>query len=255
MGVPTELALFAGAGGGCLASVLLRHRIVCYVERDEYASGVLRARIADGMLDDAPIWDDVRTFDGSKWRRLVDIISAGFPCQPWSIAGKGEGKDDSRNLWPDTLRIIREVRPRVCHLENVPGLLAGSHGYFGTILGELAASGYDARWGVLSAASLGAPHLRRRLWIVATDAQCSGREKVRSEVANANRDWESQSKGGQQAQRGRSCDRGLIDGAWAAKPGVGRVADGLANRSHRLRALGNGQVSIVAATAWRLLTS
>ncbi len=318
MGVPTELALFAGAGGGCLASVLMRHRIVCYVEREPYAVAVLRARIADGNLDDAPIWDDAVTFDGRPWRGLVDIVSAGFPCQPWSVAGLGGGEDDARNGWPDTLRIIRQVRPQVCFLENVPGLLARSHGYFGTILGELAVGGYDARWGVLSAADLGAPHLRRRLWIYATDAarprragirvsvgvlapqsgarDCGtpadtdstdlrvqsgrragqgrqgpplagddgttgaladaerlGRKTLRSQVANPNRDWEPQPQGGEPAQRGRAHDSRSEDRTpWSTEPGICRVVDGVANRAQRLRALGNGQVPLVAATAWAL---
>ena len=127
---------------------------------------VIRARIRDGLFDDAPIWDDARTFDGVPWRGLVDVISAGFPCQPFSVAGKRRGEDDPRNLWPDTLRIIREVRPSYAFLENVPGLLAG-HGYFGRILGDLAEAGFDAEWIVLSAADAGANHLRKRLWILA----------------------------------------------------------------------------------------
>lgn len=161
-----ELALFAGVGGGLLATKwLLGWRTVCYVEWDEYCIKVLKARIRDGILDDAPIWDDARSFDGRPWAGLVDVVTAGFPCQPFSQAGKRRGEDDPRNMWPDTIRIIREVRPRFAFLENVPGLL--SSGYYGTILSELAESGYDARWRVLSAAELGAPHKRDRVWIVA----------------------------------------------------------------------------------------
>jgi len=163
-----ELALFAGAGGGLLATKwILGWQTVCYVENNPYRTKVLKARIRDGVLDDAPIWDDVRTFDGRPWRGCVDIVTAGFPCQPFSVAGRLEAADDSRNLWPDTIRVIREVRPGWCFLENVPGLLSGSHGYFGQILKELAESGYDARWRVLSAAEVGAPHYRHRLWMAA----------------------------------------------------------------------------------------
>lgn len=172
-----ELSLFSGAGGGLLASHLYGHRVVCYVERDRLSQRVIQARIRDGYLDDAPIWDDVTTFDGQPWRGLVDVVSAGFPCQPFSLAGAGAGEGDERNLWPDTLRILREVRPRVALLENVPGLLAPRRdgagrreSYFGTILGELAASGYDARWLCLPAAAVGANHIRNRVWIAATDA-------------------------------------------------------------------------------------
>ena len=142
-------------------------RTVGYVEWNDYCQRVIKARISDGLLDDAPIWDDVKTFDGTPWRGLVDVITAGFPCQPFSVAGKQQAGDDLRNGWPDTIRIIREVQPAWVFLENVPGILAASHGYFGTVLRELAESGYDVRWRVLSAAEVGAPHKRDRVWIVA----------------------------------------------------------------------------------------
>lgn len=161
------LDLFAGAAGMLSSQWLKGWRTVCYVEWAEYPARVIETRIRDGFLDDAPIWDDVGTFDGRPWRGFVDVIKAGFPCQPFSVAGKGLAADDPRDGWPHTIRIIREVRPRFVFLENVPGLLAGSHGYFGRILRELAQSGYDGRWRVLSAAELGAPHKRDRLWIVA----------------------------------------------------------------------------------------
>jgi len=168
----TELNLFSGYGGFPLGLRLagLNTRTVCYVEWDRYCQRVLQARIADGHLDDAPIWDDIKSFDGRPWRGCVDIVSAGFPCQPHSNAGLRRGADDDRNLWPDTLRIIGEVRPRWAILENVPGILVGSDGrppYGGVVVGELAEIGYDAEWRVVSAADAGAPHKRARWWLVA----------------------------------------------------------------------------------------
>ena len=165
---PRVLSLFTGVGGGELAAQhILGWRTVCYVEWDDYCQRVLQARIADGVLHDAPIWDDVRSFDGRPWRGCVDIVTAGFPCPAFSVAGKQRAGDDPRNMWPDTARIIREVRPRRVLLENVPGLL-GSHGYFGQVLGDLAACGYDARWDCVSASTVGANHQRDRLWIIGT---------------------------------------------------------------------------------------
>ena len=152
-----ELALFAGAGGGILGSRLVGSKVVAAVEIDPYCREVLLRRQRDGLLDLFPIWDEARTFDGRPWRGAVDIITAGFPCTPFSVAGKGKAEDDDRNLWPETLRILREVRPEHAFLENVPGLLSPSHGYFGTILADLAEGGYDATWGVLGADDLGAP--------------------------------------------------------------------------------------------------
>lgn len=262
-----ELALFAGAGGSILAGHLLGWRTVCAVEIDAYCRSVLMQRQDEGILDPFPIWDDVRTFDGVAWRGRVDVITAGFPCQPFSHAGKMRGADDGRNMWPETIRIIRDVRPRFCLLENVPGLLSGrkrrirwhtverslfgriraSHHatislppYFATVLGDLAACGYDARWRVLSAAELGAPHKRDRLWIVAHSdiprlevgprVGCDDGEKLQAAERSGN-EWPG----------------------WPTEPAMGRVADGVANRVDQLRALGNGWVPRVGAAAWLLL--
>lgn len=167
------LDLFAGGGGGCLGGKLLGWKSIGYVEWDEGAQGILRARIADGCLEDAPIWDDAQSFTRSNnaVRRYIRAlrgkvgITAGFPCQPFSCAGKGLGVNDPRNMWPATKRIIGEVRPIVALLENVSALITS--GYFGTILGDLDEIGYDATWGIFSAAGVGLPHLRKRVWILA----------------------------------------------------------------------------------------
>lgn len=165
-----ELSLFTGVGGGILGSMLLGHRIVGAVEFNEYCCKVLEQRQRDGILERFPIFNtDIRDFIRHGYADLYkghcDLISAGFPCQPFSVAGKRAGADDPRNMWPATIDTVRAVRPRYCFFENVPGLLAS--GYFERILCDLAESGYDARWRVLSAAEVGAPHLRDRLWIVA----------------------------------------------------------------------------------------
>lgn len=167
-----ELSLFAGAGGGILGGKLLGWRCVCAVEIESYCREVLLRRQRDGLLPLFPIWDDVQTFDGRPWRGRVDVLTGGFPCQPFSTAGKQAGADDKRNMWPDTLRVLREVEPRIALLENVPGLLYFD--YFGEILGGLAEAGYDAEWAVVSAAECGAPHFRERLWILAYPQQSRG---------------------------------------------------------------------------------
>lgn len=201
-----ELALFAGAGGGLLGSRLLGWRTVCAVERDPYRQAVLLARQADGSLDPFPIWDDVRTFDGRPLRGLVDVVSAGFPCQPFSVAGKRRGDADERNGWPDTIRIIRDVRPRFAFLENVPGLLA--HKYFGTVLGDLAEAGFDAEWCVLGADDVGAPHRRKRVWILAYAGRagyefdggsaeaCRASGAFEGEAQQRERSWDAAGNGG-----------------------------------------------------------
>ena len=160
-----ELALFAGAGGGILGGKLLGWRTVCAVEWEPYAAGVLAARQNDKILEPFPIWDDVRTFDGRPWRGAVDVVSGGFPCQDISAAGKGAGINGERSgLWREMARIIGEVRPRFVLVENSPMLTLRG---LGTVLGDLAALGFDAEWGVLGANAIGANHKRERIWILA----------------------------------------------------------------------------------------
>ena len=176
-----ELALFAGVGGGILGGKLLGWRTVCAVEVEPYAASVLLARQNDGILEAFPIWDDVRTFDGKPWRALVDVVSAGFPCQDISLAGKGAGLDGARSgLWWEAARIIREVCPRHAFLENSSALTKRG---LDRVLGALAEMGYDAEWCVLGADDVGAPHIRKRIWILAY-AQC---ERLRDESGRCSR--------------------------------------------------------------------
>ena len=230
-----ELALFAGIGGGLLGTKLLGWNPICAVEINPYRRRVLLQRQQDGFLGRFPIWDDARTFDGTAWRGRVDVVTAGFPCQPFSVAGRQRGEADERNLWPETIRIIREVGPRFAFLENVPGLLV--HPCFGTILGELAESGFGVRWRCLSAAELGAPHRRGRLWIVA-HADKEGLEERQGLPRDPSEKLEAPVRGG-----------------WGApEPNMGRVAHGVPDRVERVSALGDAQVPAVVARVWGLLT-
>ena len=174
-----ELSLFSGYGGMTLGLRLAGWpvRTVAYVENDPWCQRVLRARMEDGSLDRGDIHGDIREFGAERYRGEVDLVSAGFPCQPHSKAGSrkvAKGLDDERNLWPETRDVVRLVGPEWVVLENVAEILAGNGGrqpYACEVLGELSELGYDARWGVYSAADAGAAHLRRRWWVLAhTDA-------------------------------------------------------------------------------------
>lgn len=252
-----ELALFAGAGGGLLGGHLLGWRTVCAVELNPYAASVLVARQNDGTFPAFPIWDDVRTFDGRPWRGLVDVVSGGFPCQDVSVAGKGDGLDGERSgLWSEMARIIGEVRPRFAFVENSPKLTSRG---LGRVLRDLAGMGFDADWGVLGAHHAGAPQLRDRIWIVA-HAQRDGRFGSSCEQSDAR----NQAGDVQAHSQERHAEPGpAIPGreasnsrwGWPDESGVVRMAHGLAHRSHRIKAIGNGQVPRVAATAWEVLTS
>lgn len=164
-----ELALFAGAGGGILGGQILGWRTICAVELEPYAASVLCARQNEGFLPPFPIWSDICTFDGHHWRGRVDVVSGGFPCQDISVAGSGAGLDGERSgLWREMFRVIGEVRPRFVFVENSSALVSRG---LGRVLADLTRLGYDARWGIVSAASIGAPHTRKRIWIRATDTR------------------------------------------------------------------------------------
>ena len=176
------LALCAGVGGlelGLHLALEKRYKTVCYCEREGFAASTLVARMEDKALDRAPIWDDLKTFRGAAWRGRVDIISGGYPCQPFSVAGKRLGELDERHLWPDVARIVGEVQPRFCFFENVAGHLRMGYADVRRDLREL---GYRVEAGIFSATELGAPHRRERLFIL---AMADGSSKRRQQVTRS----------------------------------------------------------------------
>jgi DNA (cytosine-5)-methyltransferase 1 len=287
-----ELALFSGAGGGILGGLLCGFRTVCAVEVDPYCREVLLRRQEEGILPPFPIWDDIRSFDGAAWAGAVDIVTAGFPCQPFSVAGKRRGKDDERNLWPDTIRVISEVRPEWILLENVPGLLSTE--YIWQIAAEISEAGYYCAWDVISAAEVGAPHRRARWWLVGhsehleqagSETSCeSPRPGTLADANHKNVRREhgdlAKEKDGRQGINTSfgACGPNVSDSTesglerhdpevllrrperlspecswWKTEPRLGRVADGVACRVDRLKAIGNGQVPEVVKTAWNVI--
>ena len=165
------LSLCSGAGGLDLglAIAIPGYRTVGHVERETYAAATLVARMEDAALDRAPVWDDVGTFDGRPWRGAVDIVTAGYPCQPFSVAGKRQGADDPRHLWPHVARIIDEVEPPFVFLENVAHHLRLG---FPEVASGLVGMGYRLAAGLFTAAEVGAPHKRERLFILAIREGC-----------------------------------------------------------------------------------
>lgn len=161
------LSVCSGVGAadyGLRLAVGRQHRTVLYIERDSRAATQLVARMEDEALDRAPIWDDLTTFDGHPLRGCVDLVSAGLPCQPYSVAGKGAADADERTLWPSFVRVVCEVEPAFVFLENVPAFLKHSEG----IYRELAELGFE--WAPplrQSAFAFGAPHDRKRVFLLA----------------------------------------------------------------------------------------
>src|SRR3990167_4459456 len=147
-----ELHLFAGAGGGILAGHLIGDRCIGAVEINPYAQKILLARQQDGSLPRFPIFGDILKFDARPFRGRADVVSGGFPCQDISSAGDRAGITGARSgLWREFARVVREVRPYQVRVENSADLTSRG---LGVVLRDLAAMGFDARWGVLSAADL-----------------------------------------------------------------------------------------------------
>jgi DNA (cytosine-5)-methyltransferase 1 len=171
------LSVCAGGGGLDLAVKLALPgtRTVCYVEREAFAAHVLATGMSQGLLDDAPLWSDLRTFDGDPWRGVVDWLIGGYPCQPFSTAGKRRGVDDPRHLWPWIHRLVSILRPSGCFFENVSGHLSLG---FDTVAGELSDLGYRVTAGLFTASQVGATHKRARLYILALadheEVRCKG---------------------------------------------------------------------------------
>jgi DNA (cytosine-5)-methyltransferase 1 len=272
------IALCAGAGGLELGLHLLLpgYRTVCWVERDAYAAATLVARMADTALDEAPVWSDLRTCDGSLWRGKVDILTAGYPCQPFSTAGLRRGTEDPRHLWPEVARILRETAAPVLVAENVLGHLSLG---FDTVQRELQGMGYQVASGIYSAAEVGASHIRQRLFILAY----ADREHARSLAGLDGAARAAGHEGRQLADGGAYSHQGvdvtLPDGhghpeglfppppdafdTWertlraspGLQPAVPRSADGLAHRLDRYRLAGNGVCPLAAAYAIRSLAA
>lgn len=226
-----ELALFAGAGGGILGGKLLGWKTVCAVEWGRTQREILHDRQDDKALATFPIWDDVQTFNGRQWRGIVDVVSGGFPCQDISCAGKGCGIEGKRSgMWFHMARIISEVQPNFALVENSPMLTLRG---LDRVLGDLAEMGFDARWGVFSAADAGARHERERIWIV---ADSTGKFKLNHQLRKTYSSFKGHKKSWQEP----------------SLESLGDV-DGMADRVGSQLAIGNGQVPAVVRLAWETL--
>ena len=266
------LDLFSGIGGLSLA---LNEwvRPIAYCEIDSYCQAVLLSRMASGDLVHAPIWDDIKTLRFRKAEIDIDIIYAGFPCQDISIAGHGKGLEGERSgLFFEIIRVAKEIKPSFIFLENVPAIT--SRGGL-QVVREIAEMGYDCRWCVISAASVGALHKRERWFLLAhtTGKSANGysiREKSTHSLSrisgnNGYTDRQSSKQADSltesiQTQRptwGRSARQ-----YWPFEPSEhwqktvserGKHSNGFSDHVARLRALGNSVVPQQAKEAFKIL--
>lgn len=276
--------LFAGIGGGLLADLILGHKPIVAVEWEPYACRVLRERAAEGWFPGLHVWEgDVRLFDPSEYTGKVDCIHAGFPCQDISVAGKQAGVSEGTRsgLYREVLRIADAIRPKSIFLENVAAITSNG---LGTVLGDLAAMGYDARWCCIRASDVGAPHHRDRWFLLAYSISDGAYGWRKCKVRNSSPNESTQAKWGDDVfplegcreslaysndkrckefnapgiseipgWNGGSVDAGWGSSWWTTEPELGRVANGIPNRVGQLKGYGNAQVPLQAAAAFKFL--
>ena len=179
--LPTVISFCSGYGGieRGLDLAGFEHRVIAYVEIEAFAIANLVNKMEAGQLPPAPIYTDIKTFPAHLFRDRVDLITGGYPCQPFSAAGQRKGTDDPRHLWPFIRRHIESIRPVQCFFENVEGHISLG---LSTVISDLGEDGYRAAWGIFSASEVGAPHQRKRVYILADrhsqrELQPQGREQ------------------------------------------------------------------------------
>jgi len=242
--LPTVISFCSGYGGieRGLDLARVKHRVIAYVEIEAFAAANLVAKMESGELAPAPIWTNIKTFPAHLFRDSVDLITGGYPCQPFSHAGKRMGAEDPRHLWPYISDHIRTIRPARCFFENVDGHISMG---LREVLSDLEEAGYRQAWGIFSAAEVGAHHQRRRVFIMAhSDSTLRARGRVSSRMDKEHTDTNSRSH--------EVYEHGTQQ--WLPEPRLGRVVDGCADRVDRLRLLGNGVVPQTAAKAWQVLS-
>ena len=230
------LDLFSGIGGFSLGLERAGMETVAFCEFDEHAQKVLRKH-----WPHVPIYSDIRELDAKQFRGTVSVVTGGFPCQDLSTAGKQVGFSGERSsLYGEMLRVISECMPRYAIFENVTGLLTGDSGrWFGQFLYDLDKIGFNAEWHCVSASDIGAQHHRDRVWVIAYP--CGSRSKVGLARQNVRQEGDTRISINLSNEIRRARRKPGMEG-WSIEPNVGRVANGVPNRAHRLKQLGNAVV-------------
>ncbi len=269
--LPTVISFCSGYGGieRGLDLAGFEHRVIAYVEIEAFAIANLVNKMESGQLAPAPIYSNLKTFPAHLFRDKVSLITGGYPCQPFSTSGNRLGADDPRHLWPYIRRHIESIRPLSCFFENVEGHISLG---LRDVIGELEQDGYQTTWGIFSAREVGAPHQRKRVYILADSNSIGLEEHGHCEPSNVVKASENVANSDSASGQGRgipcrvhekhpdtngSSDefREEIAQLWLPEPRLGRVVDGCADRVDRLRLLGNGVVPQTAAKAWGVLNN
>ena len=267
----THISLCAGYGGidlglkGAIANL----RTIAFSEIEAYACANLVAKMEQGLLDQAPIWTNLKTFPWADFRGKVDVLSGGYPCQPFSTSGKRLGTEDPRHLWPYIADGIRLMRPNLCFFENVEGHITLG---LREVISELESIGYSTTWGIFSASEVGAPHRRKRIFIMAyamhDGSTESGKlfqgpdgskfssngepERIESKITDTMCERLQRQRLITSRIKSELCDISH-NSWWATERRLGRVADGHPYWVDRLRLCGNGVVPATATLAFKTL--
>lgn len=265
----THGSLFSGIGGFDLASEQVGWTNIFQVEKDDWCRRVLAKNFPNAHRH-----SDIYDFDGTPYRGAVDVVSGGFPCQPYSLSGKRKGSDDDRHLWPEMLRVVREVAPTWVVGENVRGLVSWSDGLvFEQVQSDLEAAGYEVQPFLLPAASVGAWHERYRVWIVAHLAgertrgvpvrpgrQDEGAADAHGAVPGGAVADADRKRCGQLLPTTKSVPAGLAYrrtpdcwGEWTIEPPVRGMVHGISHRVDRIRGLGNAVVPPLVAKIFEVI--
>jgi len=242
--LPTVLSICTGYGGieRGLTLAGFEHRTVAVLEIEAYAIANLLAKMETGQMVPAPLWTDLKTLPVDCFRDRIDLLVGGYPCQGFSTSGLRKGSEDPRYLWGYIRRHIESIRPIQCFFENVEGHISLG---LREVIKDLESLGYKTKWGIFSASECGAPHQRKRVFILAYS------KSKRIQGRGATQQQEPQSHAGKKISQRHSAASGADN--WITEPNVGRVANGSAFRVDRLRLLGNGVVPQQAAKAWIIL--
>ena len=235
----THLDLFSGIGGFALAAKWRGFDTIAFCEKDEFCQKVLKKH-----WPNVPIFGDIKEFDGEQFNGKVDLLTGGYPCQPFSTAGKRKGQHDPRHLWPDMFRVIRQAKPAWVVCENVEGHVTNG---LDSVCDDLESEGYEVRPLIIPACAVESPHIRNRVWIVANlyrrgwDTQPQSHKPF---TTNQKDNIDADSSGASERRQG----------AWPPEPRMGRVVDGVSRRvdKPRLKALGN---AIVPQIAYKIMMS
>ena len=240
-----HLDLFSGIGGFALAARWMEWQTVGFVEIDKFCQKVLAKNFPN-----IPIYGDIKEFKGTELRGTVDILTGGFPCQPYSIAGRRKGTEDDRHLWPEMLRVIGEIQPSWIVGENVYGLVNWNGGMvFEEVQTSLEDKGYEVTSVILPACAVNAPHRRDRIWIIANRMceRSQRREKV-NDRKKGQKPHEKQSSRCYEFYPSRW--EGFNIESW-----IHRESNGIPNKLDRIKGLGNAVVPQLVFEIYKAIES